>query len=312
MRDPKNPAHGLNRPVNERRPALVHRVTERSLLLDYLFAHFPHLKKTGVKQTLKYGSVRVNGRIVTRHRHELKPGDAVEFLSKQDAFAERLKNDLGFLIVYEDEDVVVVEKPAGLLTMSTEHEKEDTVYFQLTEYQRAKSRDGRGRIFIVHRLDRDASGLVVFAKNEKAKKMLQENWKLAIKKYYAVVEGVPEEKKGKIESHLVEDAYRRVYSIQNRSNESKYAVTNYRLLRENGRFAFLDIELETGRKNQVRVHLSDLGHPIVGDLKYSAQSNPIRRLALHAYHLSFPHPSTGKRMSFHSKLPENLERLVYY
>ena len=286
-------------------------VTRQAVLLDYLLKHCADLKKTKIKQILKYGSVRVNGRVVTLHRHELKPGDTIDFLSQKDAFSERLKTGLDFSVVYEDSDLVVVDKPTGLLTMGTEHEKEDTVYFKLTEYLRAKTdAAGRGRVFIVHRLDRDSSGLVVFAKNEATKHALQKNWAQTVKKYYAVTEGVPEEKEGRMESHLEEDKFRRVYRVNKESRKSRRAVTHYRLLRENGRYALLDVTLETGRKNQIRVHLSDLGHPITGDMKYGARSNPIKRLALHAYHLSLPHPKTGEIKTFTSKLPEPFEKIL--
>ena len=285
------------------------RVTEPSLLLDYLFKHLAGLKKTKVKQILKYGSVRVNGRIVTSHCHALKTGDAVDFLSEKDAVTEHLKAELDFPIVYEDSEILVVDKPAGLLTMGTDREKERTLYFKLTEYVRAKNPDGRGRVFIVHRLDRESSGLVVFAKNEKSKRVLQDHWERAVKKYYAVAEGVPLEKESAIESHLIEDSFKRVYSVKQRSHRSKHAVTHYRLFRENGLYSLIDVTLETGRKNQIRVHLSDLGHPIAGDGKYGAQSDPLGRLALHAYYLSFPHPSTGKTQTFHSKLPKIFEDL---
>ncbi len=289
---------------------MTHRVAESSLLLDYLFRHFSHFKKTKIRQMLTHGSVRVNEKVVTLHRHVLKPGDTLDFLSPKDALSEHLKERLDFPIVFEDRDFLVVDKPAGLLTMGTEREKEHTLYFELTKYIRAKSPDGRGRIFIVHRLDRDASGLVVFAKNTAAKETLQKNWTQAVKKYYAITEGVPEKKEDSIESHLVEDKFRRVYSVKQRSRQSKHAVTRYRLLRESSRYALLDVTLETGRKNQIRVHLSDLGHPIAGDTKYGAVSNPLRRLALHAYSLSFTHPSTGKLQTFHTKLPEDFEKLL--
>ena len=285
-------------------------VTRQAFLLDHLLKHCADLKKTKIKQILKYGSVRVNGRVVTLHRHELKPGDTIDFLSQKEALAERLKTGLDFSVIYEDSDLIVVDKPTGLLTMGTEHEKEDTVYFKLTEYLRTKSDDGHGRVFIVHRLDRDSSGLVVFAKNEATKHALQKNWAQTVKKYYAVTEGVPEEKEGRMESHLEEDKFRRVYRVNKESRKSRRAVTHYRLLRENGRYALLDVTLETGRKNQIRVHLSDLGHPITGDMKYGAQSNPIKRLALHAYHLSLPHPKTGEIKTFTSKLPEPFEKIL--
>lgn len=287
-----------------------HSVTEPSLLLEYLFKLYPQYKKTKVKQILKFGSVRVNDRVVTLHRHRLKPGDSVEVLSEKNTFLERLKTEFSFKMVYEDEDLIVVEKPSGLLTMATEKEKENTLYFELTEYERARSKTKHGRIFIVHRLDRDSSGLVVFAKTEDAKHALQENWSKTIKKYYAVTEGVPKEKDGLIEGYLAEDSFRRVYSVSKLSKTSKPALTRYRVLRDNGRYALLDTSLETGRKNQIRVHLSDLGHPIAGDMKYGAQTDPIRRLALHSYLLAFPHPSTGELKTFISKLPENFEKLV--
>ncbi|MBI4432885.1 MAG: RluA family pseudouridine synthase [Candidatus Omnitrophica bacterium] len=279
-------------------------VTQPSLLWEYVCALFPDRKKTGLKQLLKYGSVRVNGRVVTLHRHPLKAGDTVDFLNEKDAFAERLKTEGKFGVVYEDEDILVAEKPSGLLTMATEKEKERTLYFQLTEYVRAKSPHGRGRVFIVHRLDREASGLVVFAKNEEAKNILQKNWGSAVKKYAAVVEGLPEEKEGTMESYLTEDKFRRVYSSRFPVPHSRPAITHYRVLRGNEEYSLLEVTLETGRKNQIRVQLSDLGHPIVGDKKYGAASDPLRRLALHATALSFVHPRTGQTKQFISNPPK--------
>ncbi len=286
------------------------RVTQSSLLLDFLLKNLKDWKPTKVKQTLKHGSVRVNGRTVTSHREALKPGDKIEILSVQTAAAEKLKARLDFTLVYEDEDVIVIDKPAGLLTMGTDKEKEETAYFKLTEYLRVKSGKERARIFIVHRLDRDTSGLVIFAKNAEAKYSLQENWDRAVKKYYAVTERVPAKKRGKIESFLVENEFRQVYSVQKRSFDAKHAVTHYSLLKENGRYALLDIALETGRKNQIRVHLSDIGCPVAGDAKYGAVTDPLQRLALHAYFLSVPHPSTGEIKTFRSEAPYNFRRLT--
>ncbi|MBI2095763.1 MAG: RluA family pseudouridine synthase [Candidatus Omnitrophica bacterium] len=286
------------------------RVAGPDFLLNYLFKNLPGLKKTKIRQVLKYGSVRVNGRVVTSHRHALEAGDLVDLLSEKEAFTARLRARLDFPLVYEDEAILVVDKPPGLLTMGTDRRREQTLYFKLTDYVRAKSPDGRGRVFIVHRLDRESSGLLVFAKSEKTKRALQENWDRAVKKYYAITEGVPAKKEGVIESHLVEDAFKRVYSsAPKRSRRSKHAVTRYRVFRQNGRYALLDVTLETGRKNQIRVHLSDLGHPIAGDAKYGARTDPIGRLALHAYYLSFPHPSTGGPKAFHSRLPKDFETL---
>lgn len=286
------------------------RVDKKSSLLEYLFEQLTGFKKTKIRQILKYGSVRVNGRIVTFNRHPLGPGDTIDFLSESDAAIEQIKSKLKFKIIYEDAELLVVEKPAGLLTMGTEDEKKNTLYFMLTEYEKVKSADGRGRIFIVHRLDRDVSGFVIFAKNPTAKENLQKNWAKAVKKYYAVTEGAPKEKEGVIQSELIEDPFKRVYSVRKPTSESKHAVTRYRLLCESASYALLEITLETGRKNQIRVHLSDLGHPIVGDIKYGAKPDATGRIALHAGFLSFPHPTSGKILTFGPQWPQSFEQLL--
>jgi len=312
-------------------------VTEESPLQDFLFKTLKDLKKTKIKQILKFGSVRVNGRVVTWYQHPLKPGDKIEILSKEHASTERSKAELGLKIVYEDSDLLVVEKPAGLLTMGTEREKEATLYFMLNQYVRSdpntnqfsqsgnwgrpcqpfkkrmqrqgQNKDKSGRVFIVHRLDRDASGLIVFAKNDAAKRALQGHWELATKKYYAITEGTPGEKAGTIENYLREDAFKRVYSVSKNHPDAQRAVTHYRVLRENGGYALLEVTLETGRKNQIRVHLSGMGCPIMGDEKYGAKSDPFRRLALHACFLSFPHPVTGEIQTFKSTLPGPFKKI---
>ena len=284
-------------------------VTEGTHLQDFLFKTLTDLKKTKIKQILKFGSIRVNGRVTTWYQHPLKPGDKIEILSKKRASVERSKTELGLKIIYEDSDLLVVEKPAGLLTMGTEWEKEAALYFMLNEYERSKTKDESGRVFIVHRLDRDASGLIVFAKNDAAKRALQGHWELATKKYYAITEGTPEKRSGTIENYLREDDFKRVYSISKNHPEAQHAITHYRVLRENEGYALLEVTLETGRKNQIRVHLSGLGCPIMGDEKYGAQSDPFRRLALHACFLSFPHPATGELKTFQSSLPAPFKKI---
>ncbi|MFA7255656.1 MAG: RluA family pseudouridine synthase [Candidatus Omnitrophota bacterium] len=284
-------------------------VSEKTFLQDFLFQALKDLKKTKIKQILKFGSVRVNGRVTTWYQHPLKPGDKIEILGKERASVERSKAELGLKIPYEDDAVLVVEKPAGLLTMGTEREKEATLYFMLNEYERSKTKDESGRVYIVHRLDRDASGLIVFAKSDAIKRTLQGHWELATKKYYAITEGTPKEKSGTIENFLREDDFKRVYSVSKNHPEAQRAVTHYRVLRENGGYALLEVTLETGRKNQIRVHLSGLGCPIMGDEKYGAKSDPFRRLALHACFLSFPHPVTGELKTFKSSLPAPFKKI---
>jgi 23S rRNA pseudouridine1911/1915/1917 synthase len=287
----------------------IFRITEKALLQDFLFVALKDLKKTKVKQILKFGSVHVNGREVTWYKHPLKPGDKVEILGKERAAAERSRTELGLPILFEDDDLLVVEKPAALLTMGTEREKEATLYFMLNEYERSKTKDGTGRVFIVHRLDRDASGLIVFAKNDATKRALQGRWELATKKYYAITEGTPKESSGTIENFLREDNFKRVYSVSKDHPDAQHAVTHYRVLCENGGYALLEVTLETGRKNQIRVHLASIGHPIMGDEKYGARSDPFRRLALHAYFLSFPHPATGELKTFQTALPAPFKKI---
>ncbi len=275
-------------------------VGEPIALLAYLFRELSSLKKTRVKQMLKFGSVLVNGEIVTAHSHPLKKGDRVTFIGKKEATAARAKTKLPFRIEYEDEDVLVVDKPAGLLTVSTESEKEYTLYFAVTAYVRTVKKESR--VFIVHRLDRDTSGLLVLAKNMQAKLFLQSNWDQAVKEYSAVVEGRPRSSEGTIRSSLAEDKFRRVYKTGEKG--AKDSITHYRMIKSNGQYSLLELSLGTGRKNQIRVHLADEGTPVAGDYKYGAATDPIGRMALHASYLSFPHPTNvEKTLAFNSPAP---------
>ncbi len=227
---------------------------------------------------------------------------------------ERRHND-DIEIVYEDEWLIVVDKPGGLLTMSTGRGTEDTAYSRLYDYA--------GRIFIVHRLDRDTSGLLVFAKDQDTKFALQENWDEAVleRKYTALLEGVIESEEGWIETWLYENPKSmkvHCHAFEDGDNPSRpprrdwqFAATHCRRIKEgniDGRpYTMVEFELETGRKNQIRVHSEWIGHPIAGDRKYGAQTNPIERLALHAGTLSFIHPWTGKTLKFTSRLPKSFK-----
>lgn len=280
-------------------------VGEPSLLLPYLLTHLKDYNRTKIKKLLHTKSISVNQRITTQFNHPLSPGDKIQIHTQReshDLFTSDIK------IVYEDEQIVVVDKPSGLLTVSNDKVRKNTAFYKVFEYVKQTSRHKQGRIFIVHRLDQDTSGLIVLAKQFLTKEILQKNWKKVQKKYYAVVYGTPKEPAGEIKSYLKENKFLSVYST-NEKEDSKLSITHYRVLKSNPKYALLEIDLKTGRKHQIRVHLSDLGHPVVGDSRY-ARDKENRTLALHAYYLAFPHPKTKQMVRFETKLPERLARLM--
>ena len=215
----------------------------------------------------------------------------------------------GLIILHEDRDIIVIDKPAGLLTMATEREREKTAYFMLTDYVRKGNPKSNNRIFIVHRLDRETSGIVVFAKTEQAKRFLQDNWHDFSKKYVAVVRGSLKEKEGVIESYLTENQSYRVYSVNN-PEKGKFSKTGFKVAKENTNFSLLEINLYTGTKNQIRVHFSENGHPVAGDKIYGIAEKGIKRLALHSKSLSIIHPFTNKPLTFETEIPAYFFELV--
>ena len=215
----------------------------------------------------------------------------------------------GLTILYEDPDIIVVDKINGLLTMGTDREKENTAYFYLTDYVRKGNPRSRNRIFIVHRLDRDTSGVLVFAKSEPVKRFLQDNWKDFTKKYIAVVHGQLSEKEGIITSYLAENSIKRMYSVSN-PEKGKLSKTGYKVLTGNAKFSLLEIDLFTGTKNQIRVHFAEKGHPVAGDKIYGVPEKGIKRLALHSKSLSIIHPFTKKALTFETDVPPYFNELV--
>ena len=208
----------------------------------------------------------------------------------------------GLNILYEDKDILVVDKAVGLLSIGTEREKEKTAYSLLNEYVKKGNVKSKNRVFIVHRLDRDTSGVLVFAKSEKNKHFLQENWKEFAKSYFAVVHGKLQEKEGIIRSYLTENKAYKVYSTKDK-NKGKFSETAYKVVKESGKYSLLEIQLLTGRKNQIRVHLAEVGHPVLGDRMYGKQEKKIKRLGLHAASLSLIHPFRKEQMTFEAELP---------
>lgn len=277
-------------------------VTAEQELLVYLLEQLSGKSRNSVKSILTRGQVLVNSHVVTKHNHPLLPGDTVTVKFGVSSGGTRM---VGLSILYEDDDIIVVEKEAGLLSMASENEKQLTVYRQLTDHVRREGK--KNRIFIVHRLDRDTSGVMMFAKSGQVQRLLQENWRTAVKDrtYIALVEGTVENEKGTVVSWLKETSTLLMYSSPT-PNDGQKAVTHYKALEKNAKMTLLKINLDTGRKNQIRVHMQDLGHPIVGDKKYGAEGQAsIGRLGLHAHVLAFKHPITGKMHRFESPIPKS-------
>jgi len=279
-------------------------VAEAQTLLDALARLFPESSKTTLRQMLQGGRVRVNGAVEKNARCELGAGDLVEVGQKSVAPAL----PPGLAILHEDDDVIVVLKSHGLLTVATERERETTAQAYLNVYLQSK---GAERVHVVHRLDRETSGVLVFAKHFAAREALKEKFAAhdIERVYVAVIEGALDPPRGTFRSHLRERKDLRMESVDDLHPDAKLAVTHYRTIETNGRFSLLEIQLETGRKNQIRTHLAEAGRPIAGDRLYGSTINPLGRLGLHAKLLGFDHPATGKRMVFTAPVPKSFVTL---
>lgn len=270
---------------------MEYKTLKEEKILDYLVNNINDMTKKKAKNLLKYKEISVNQKTITNANYMLKKGDRIAIVKN------RLKND--FEIIYEDHNIIVVNKKAGLLTISTENEKINTLYHKVSQY--VKSKNKNNNIFIIHRLDRDTSGVVMFAKSEKIKKLYQNNWNnFVIGRYYvAIVEGVLEKKRGIINSKLKENKEGYVYC----SKDGKEAITEYEVIKENKLYSLLKINIKTGRKNQIRVHMKSINHPIIGDKKYGSKKKE-KRLYLHANILELKNPITGKMEKYSSKIPK--------
>jgi RluA family pseudouridine synthase len=264
--------------------------------------------RTKVKQLLKYRAVYISELPATRLDQVLAAGDVL-IITAEGEGPSRFTPCPGLTIIYEDEDILVIDKPPRLLTIASETEKTKTAYHMLTTCIGERT-DSKGRIFIVHRLDQGTSGLLVFAKNEEAKHIMQGAWQDARKKYRAIAEGVPQKSSDTISSYLCESKIHRVYSVREDNGEGKFAQTMYQVLQTQGDYSLLEVTLLTGRKNQIRVHLAELGHPVAGDKKYGAKTDPIKRLALQSYFLAFNHPTSGEPMEFTLDMPGKFRALL--
>ena len=284
---------------------LTFNVQEETQLLSFLMEKMHGISRNRVKALLTNRVVLVDNKITTHPLAELRPGQVVQLDRSKHKMAFR-SNDIG--IVYEDPYLLIVDKRAGLLSMSN-NSRQETVQTVLNRY--LEKGGGRNTSHLVHRLDRDTSGLMVYAKDVQTQQSLIRGWQelVADRRYIALVSGEIEKKEGTVRSWLTEDK-RFVIHSSPVDNGGQYAVTHYRVLESNGQYSLVELMLETGRKNQIRVHMADLGHPVVGDHKYGSEDDSIRRLGLHAYMLCFRHPVTGKFLRFETPVPESFERCL--
>jgi len=276
-----------------------------SNILDIVFQK-TGTTKTKIKSLIKYKKVKINGEIVIKNNHLVKTNDNIEIDYEKGKY-ESSKYTFKYPILFEDDNFIVSVKPAGLLTVGTVSEKTKTFYRQINNYVKDKSRDNE-RIFIVHRLDKEVSGILIFAKTEAMQEAIKENWYKTKKLYYALVEGCPDKEKGTIESYLKEGYAMKVYSTNNQEGAKK-AITHYEIVKKYENHTLLKVQLGTGRKNQIRVHLSDIGCPIVGDTRYGADEKIVRQIRLHAYYFEFEHPVTHETLKFETPIPPKFIKL---
>ncbi len=296
---------------NNKKETLL-RVTEPTQLMPFLLEKMGGMSRTSVKSLLSHRQVEVNGKIETRFDAELKGGDTIS-ICKARANAELTHPKLR--MVYEDEHLLVVEKKVGLLTVATRPGSTETTCMSILK-QYLRKANPRAGIYVVHRLDRETSGLLVFAKTPELQEYMRTYWRDIVTKrtYIALAEGILEKKEGKITTWLTEDKRNaHVYSSPI-DDGGKIAITNYKVLKEseNNAYSLIELNLETGRTNQIRVHLQSLGHSIVGDRKYGSgnEESPIDRLALHARVLEFIHPVTEEKVHFETSIPKEFQILL--
>jgi len=279
-------------------------VKQQCELLEFLLMTFKDQSRNSVKSLLGSHRVSIDGAPVTQFNFKLYPGDTVIISSSP----IRKKTRSNLPIIFEDNDLIVINKPSKLLSVPSDNEKGSTAFRMVNDYLQQK--DKHNRAFIVHRLDEDTSGVLMFAKNDKMARALTDgdNWNNLVKKrgYFAIVEGTLDNKEGTIRSYLKKNSQNMMYSSK-KKGDGQLAITNYKIIQENGQYSLADVDIKTGRKNQIRVHFGDLGHFIIGDDKYGEPSNPIKRLGLHAYELDIIHPFTGKLLKFKAPMPKEFE-----
>ena len=268
-------------------------------LLQHLLLAMTDSKRTRVKDLLQSGLVHVNGRSITRHDEPVGPKDLIEIREQR----APPKRSLPFDTLFEDPWILAINKPNGLLTVGSKHEKTRTVYAVVNRALAAT----RERAYIVHRLDLYTSGVLLLTKSEEMQSKIMNGWASAKKVYHALVEGIPQPRQRTLTHYLREDEQLLVRASDAPERHAVKAVLTYQVMSEKNGYALLKIVLETGKKNQIRAQLAAIGHPIAGDAKYGARSNPLGRLCLHASSLSIQHPKTGSRINFQAPMPTGMD-----
>ena len=286
----------------KRKKIVSYRVKETSELMNFLLSEMKGISRSSVKKLLSNGHVSVNDKPLTQYNHLLHVNDQV-VINRSTRHVDFRHPKLR--ILFEDDDFIVIDKREGLLSVTIGKEHEVTAFGILQQY--LKKKDARSRLFVVHRLDRETSGVMMFAKNREFQIKIQHNWHENVieRKYIALVEGCVNQKEGRIVSYLSENPKSLKMHSNRHNNGGQEAITNYKVLAGNDSYSLLEISLETGRKNQIRIHVQEMGHSVAGDKKYGGSESPIGRLGLHAYILSFRHPSTGKIFRFQAQIPKS-------
>ena len=281
--------------------------TVEAPLLEWLLATLSPMSRSKVKNLLRHGQVLVNGASTTQHDHQLRPNDRIAISRDRPAPRPQGFKRSGMAIVFEDDALIVIDKPPGLLTVATDTDKTDTAFIHLNAELQARR---AGQAFVVHRIDRGTSGLLIFARTEAVRDALKENWSNVEKTYLALVEGTPPRAEGMVENYLEERRDLRIRTCQPDRPNAKRAVSHYRVVKTRGKVTLVEVKLDTGRKHQIRVHLSGLGCPVVGDRDYGSKTDPAKRIALHSWRLAFVHPITGEQLELESPLPIGLQRII--
>lgn len=274
-------------------------VNNEDILIDYLINNLKYTHKDA-KKKLANGNVLVNQKQITQYNFKLSTNDIITITN----FNSKLNDTID--IIYEDKNIIVVNKPSNLLTIATNNEKEKTLYHLVSVYLKKKNKNAK--IFIIHRLDKETSGIVMFAKSEKIKKLYQDNWDSLVKYrgYIAIVEGIVAKENDIIIQYLKENEHFYVYPTNNRIG--KKAITHYKVLKTNNKYSLLDIEIKTGRKNQIRVAMQSIGHPIIGDQKYGSKKKLGKMFGLCAYNLSIQDPINNKQLNFKLDIPHEFKK----